>query len=92
MRIHARFRLDEVTRKKLYAPAKEPLPSGEKWELVEGAQVKLYPVQGEPFGSATPSGECMMVIANPAIVEGFLHMPLGVEFDVVFTPVEPERA
>ncbi len=85
MQVHARFRLDEVTRMKMYAPPKAPLPSGEKWEYVEGLRVKLSPVQGEPFGSATPSGECMMLIANPDTAEAFLDAPLHQEFDVVFT-------
>ena len=86
MQIHARFRLDEVTRVKMYAPAKEPLPDGSKWEHVPGVRVKLSPVQGEPFGSATPGGQLEMLIANPEAAKVFDDAPIHQEFDVVFTP------
>lgn len=92
MRIHARFSLQETTRIKMYAPPKAPLPSGEKWELVHGVRVKLSPVQGEPFGSATPGGNLEMVIANPEAAKFFHEVELGQEFDVLFTPVEKAEA
>ncbi len=86
MQIHARFRLDEVTRIKMYALAKEPQSDGQKWVPVEGVRVKLSPVTGEPFGSATPSGELMMVIANPEVIAEFHNAPLEQEYDALFTP------
>jgi hypothetical protein len=92
MKVHARFRLDETTRIKMYAPAKAPLPDGGKWEYVPGVRVKLSPVQGEPFGSATPGGQLEMVIANPEAAKFFHEAELHQEFDVVFTPVEKAEA
>ena len=83
MQIQARFRLDEVTRIKMYSLAKES--DGSKWVPVEGVRVKLFPVQGEPFGSATPGGELMMVIANPEVIAEFHNAPLGQEYDALFT-------
>ncbi len=84
MQIQARFRLDEVTRINMYSLAKES--DGSKWVPVEGVRVKLFPVQGEPFGSATPGGELMMVIANPEAASEFHNAPLGQEYDALFTP------
>jgi hypothetical protein len=93
MQIHARFSLQETTRIKMYAPPKEPKPGGEKWEVVHGVRVKLSPVQGEPFGSATPGGQLEMVIANPAAARLFHEAEIGQEFDAVFSPVPvvPEK-
>ncbi|MGH2478513.1 MAG: hypothetical protein ACRDHW_02510 [Ktedonobacteraceae bacterium] len=59
-----------------------------EWEVVEAARVKLGAVQGEPFGSATPSGSLDMVIVNPAALKIFREAKLGQEFDVLFSPVE----
>ena len=86
MRIHARFSLQETTRCKMYAP--NPEGKEKQWILVEGVRVKLSPVTGEPFGSATPGGQLEMVIANPTAAKAFLDAPLHSEFDAVFTPVE----
>src|SRR6266568_3222153 len=54
MQIQARFCLGEVTRCKMYAP--NPEGKDKQWVPVEGVRVKLSPVTGEPFGSATPGG------------------------------------
>lgn len=81
--VHARFKLDEDTRVVQHKQNKET--GG--WEKVEAARVKMYPVTGEPFGSATPTGELMMVIVNPEALKLFRHAALGQEYDVVFTPV-----
>jgi hypothetical protein len=83
MQIHARFRLDEVTR--LIADYKAP---GEKEaKVVEGAYVTLHAVQGEPFGSATPSGDIRMGIVNPSAAQVFFDARIGQEFDAFFSPV-----
>jgi len=60
-----------------------------KWGSIEGLRVKLQPVQGEPFGSATPSGQLEMVIANPEAAAVFSEADLGQEFDVLFNAVAP---
>ncbi len=82
--IHARFRLDETTRIKLYVPGE-----GGKWVPQPGLRVKLNPVQGEPFGSATPGGELTMAIANPDAAAEFQDAELGQEYDVFFSRVTP---
>lgn len=86
MQIHARFRVDEVTRIRMYAPGDDG--KGGRWVPVEGVRVKLSPVQGEPFGSATPGGQLEMVIANPEAANVFLNVSIGTEFDTIFSPVE----
>jgi hypothetical protein len=82
MKIHARFHLGETARVKGSSKV-----DGE-WRSIEMVRTKLYPVQGEPFGSATPNGSIEMVIANPDAAQVFLNAPLGQEFDVVFSLVE----
>ena len=81
-RIHARFRLTEDTRIWCHQSQGEG-----KWALVTGARVKLSPVQGEPFGSATPSGSMDMTIVNQDAVAVFREAEIGQEFDVLITPV-----
>lgn len=81
MQIHARFRLDQVNRSR-----SQYKPQGEtEYEQVEGAYVYLYPVQGEPFGPATPSGKIEMLIVNPTAAEVFFNAHIGQEFDVLLT-------
>lgn len=81
MQIHARFCLLETSRISLFQKNADG-----QWVPGEGTRVKLSPVQGEPFGSATPGGSLEMVIANPAASAVFLGSPIGQEFDVLFTP------
>ncbi len=88
MRIHARFRLDQVTRGRGYYKAHPEQPA----EQVESAYVELGAVQGEPFGSASPSGSFKMLIVNPGAAQMFLNARIGQEFDCFISPVEPERA
>ncbi len=88
MQIHARFSLGETARIRCYAP--NPEGGDKQWVQVEGVRVKLSPVSGEPFGSATPGGSLEMVIANPDASQSFLDAPLGQEFDAVFSLVEPK--
>lgn len=88
MKIHARFSLTETARVKMYTRAKSPRPNGETWEQVTGVRVKLQPVQGEPFGSATPGGQLEMVIANPDAAKVFNDAEIDQEFDVVFSLIE----
>lgn len=83
-----RFSLQETARIGCYTP---PAEKGKQWIQGEGLRVKLAPISGEPFGSATPSGEITMVIANPASAAVFASAPLGQQFDVLFTPVEPPK-
>lgn len=82
--VHARFRLAEDGRIVCHQSKKD----GKGWEQVNGIRVKLYPVQGEPFGSATPSGEINMIIVNPEAIKVFSEAELGQEYDVIFTPVK----
>lgn len=88
MSIHARFALSETTRIKMYGPAREPRSDGSKWDSIEGVRVKLAPVQGEPFGSATPGGQLEMVIANQDAAQVFNKAEIGQEFDAIFSLVE----
>jgi len=83
MKIHARFWLAEDGRVKSSRHVE-----GNQWETVESIRVKLYPVQGEPFGQATPSGSLEMVIANPDAAKLFREAAIGQEFDAVFSLVE----
>jgi len=87
--IHARFSLGESARVRCYAPPKDK-PKGSPWEMVEGVRVKLSPVSGEPFGSATPGGQLEMVIADPTAAALFNLAPIGQEVDAIFTFVEQE--
>ncbi len=82
--VHARFRLDQVTRGIGYYKA----PGEEEFTQVETANVKLDAVQGPPFGSATPSGSIQMFIVNPGASAMFLEAKIGQEFDVLFSPVQ----
>jgi hypothetical protein len=86
MKIHARFSLGETARIRCYAP--NPEGKDKQWILGEGVRVKLSPVSGEPFGSATPGGNLEMVIANPEAANVFLNAPIGAEFDAVLSLVE----
>lgn len=54
---------------------------------VEGQRVKLAPIMGEPFGSATPGGSLEMVIANPNAAEVFVKAKLGTVFEVTLAQV-----
>lgn len=85
--IHARFSLGEVTRIKCYAPPKGNNKNG-PWEIVQGVRVRLSPVSGEPFGSATPGGSLEMVIVNPGAVQIFNDAEIGQEFGAIFSLVE----
>jgi len=84
-KVHARFRLAEDTRVTGFSRQKK---DGTGWEYINGRRVKLYPVQGGPFGEATPQGELTIVILNPDAVNVFAEAEMGQEFDVVFSPVE----
>lgn len=48
---------------------------------VEAHEIQMAPVQGEPFGPATPSGQVQMLILHDAAAEQF-H--LGKEYFVTF--------
>ena len=82
MSVHARFRLDQVTRSRGYYKA----PGEEETQSVEAAYVTLNAVQGEPFAVATPTGHWTMLIVNPAASQVFFDATLGQEFDVLLTP------
>lgn len=88
MRIHARFRLDQVNRSRGFYKA----PGETEAKSVESAYVHLNGVQGEPFGSATPSAHTEMLIVNPEAAKAFFGAHIGQEFDVFFSPVEEEKA
>ena len=81
----ARFRLAEDARVTGFSRQKK---DGSGWEYVSGNRVKLYPVQGGPFGDATPSGELTMTIINPDACKVFAEAEMGQEYDVLFTPVK----
>lgn len=82
--VQARFRLDQVTRMQGYYKA----PGEQEAKVIEGSYVQLGAVQGEPFGSATPSGDLKMGIVNPAASRMFFDAPIGQEFDILISPVE----
>jgi hypothetical protein len=82
--VHARFRLDRVTR----MGGSYKAPGEQEAKAVEGAYVELNAVQGEPFGSATPSGSLKMGIVNPSAARVFFDADIGQEFDILFTPRE----
>lgn len=87
MKVHARFRLDQVNR----AQSWYKVPgSTEEAKPVESASVRLNAVQGEPFGAATPTGRIEMTIVNPAAAQMFFDAPIGQEFDIFFSPVEQQ--
>lgn len=81
-----RFSLTETARIRSYTQSTD---GDSKWIPSEAARVRLSPVQGEPFGPATPSGNIEMVIVNTAASQIFLDAPIGQEFDVLMTPVQP---
>lgn len=83
--VHARFKLDSVTRGQGYF--KEP-DSTEQPRSVEAAHVLLKAVQGEPFGAYTPMGTLDMFIVNPPASQMFFDAPIGQEFDVFISPVQ----
>jgi hypothetical protein len=85
MQVQARFRLTEDTRVTGFSRQKK---DGSGWEYINGNRVKLYPVQGGPFGDATPQGELTMTILNPEAAKLFTEAEMGQEYDVVFTPVK----
>ena len=89
--VHARFSLDEDTRVTCYQPSSDGKREYDQpvYKRVQGARIKLSAVQGEPFGSASPSGSMEMVIANPVAAEMFKRAELGQEFDVIISPVVP---
>ena len=87
MQIHARFRLDRVTP----MGGSYKAPGEQEAKAVEGAYVELNAVQGEPFGSATPSGSLRMGIVNPSAAKVFLDAHTGQEFDCFLSPVAPEK-
>lgn len=76
--VHARFRLDEDKRVYSYAGEGKHVPA---------LHIKLGAVQGEPFGSASPSGSMEITIANPDAAAMFKYAELGQEFDVIISPV-----
>jgi hypothetical protein len=80
--IHARFNLQEVARVRC------SVYKNQTYESAEGVRVKMNPVHGEPFGTATPGGELMMIIVNPKAVSVFNDAPIGQEFDFLISPVE----
>ncbi len=82
--VHARFRLAEDTRVTGFSRQKK---DGSGWEYMNGNRVKLYPVQGEPFGDATPNGELMMTILNPEAAKIFTEAEMGQEYDIMISPV-----
>lgn len=87
MQIHARFRLDQVTRSQAWFKA----PGAEEAQPVEAAHVLLDGVQGEPFGAYTPSARMDMLIVNPPAAQVFFDASIGQEFDVLMSPVETEK-
>ena len=89
MNVHARFRLDQVSRGQAYYKAPE---STEAATPVESAHVILNAVQGEPFGAYTPSGHLEMLIVNPTAAQVFFEAAIGTQFDVLFSPLDKEAS
>jgi hypothetical protein len=85
--VHARFRLDQVTRGQGYF--KEPGSTSEP-RVIEAAHVLLSAVKGEPFGAYTPQGKLDMFIVNPAASQMFFDASIGQEFDLLISPVPKE--
>lgn len=69
-KVLAKFRVVKISHVEAWANGK-----------VEGHEIQMAPVQGEPFGPATPSGQISMLILNSAAAEQF-H--LGKEYFVTF--------
>lgn len=80
--VRARFKLQETARVLC------SIYKNQTYESAEGVRVKMSPVHGEPFGTATPGGELMMVIVNPEATQVFHDAPIGQEFDFLISPVE----
>lgn len=83
--VHARFRLDEDTRVQIHQRVGDE--NNAPWKMVKGTRVKMSPVKGEPFGTATPSGSLEMVLANQHAQAMFNNVSLGQEFDVMISPI-----
>lgn len=83
-KVHARFRLDQVTRSRGYYCK----PGETETQTVEAAFVELNAVKGEPFGTASPNGSLKMFIVNPPAAQVFFAAPIGQEFDCFIAPVE----
>jgi hypothetical protein len=86
--IHARFSLSEVARIRCHVF--DPKAPG-SWRQTEGVRVKMVPVSGEPFGSATPGGQVEMVVANPLAAQMFSSATIDQQFDFVMSPVPSEE-
>lgn len=82
MQVHARFKLYEDARASAYI----------RGESRDAARVKLGAVQSGDFFTSTPQGTIEMLIANEEAAKMFHDVPLGQEFDVIFSPVEAEKA
>lgn len=78
--VRARFFLQEVKRVSYYTTNSQ----GNS----EATNITLAPVQGEPFGPATPQGTIQMLIVNPAAAQVFLNAPINRQFDILVSPVE----
>jgi hypothetical protein len=83
--VHARFKLDKVTRGQGFF--KEPGSTSEP-RVIEAAHVILSAVPGDPFGAYTPTGKLDMFIVNPAASKMFFDAPIGQEFDLLLSPVQ----
>lgn len=83
--IQARFHLTETARVRC------SVYKNQTYESVDGIRVKMAPVHGEPFGTATPGGELMMIIANPEAARIFHEAPIGQEFDFIISPIPKEE-
>lgn len=76
MRVLAKFYLSTLTESKFPEGYETIDEDGKrKWAYkdVSGASLKMYGVQGEPFGSATPSASLDMAIKNPAAAAVFVE-------------------
>lgn len=80
--VQARFYLQEVTRTPYYTTTSPG--------RTEATRVRLSPVQGEPFGTATPQGSIDMLIVNPEAGAIFQSAPINQQFDILISPVEEE--
>ncbi len=54
----------------------------------EATNFKFVPVQGEPFGPATPNGTLELLIVNPAAAKVFHDAQLGQKFNVEIKAVD----
>jgi hypothetical protein len=82
MQVSARFFLQEVKR--------IPYHTTNNQGNNEATNVTLAPVQGEPFGPATPQGTIQMLIVNADAAQVFLNTPINQQFDILISPVEEE--